>query len=104
MVQSSSAQRSLTAREGREKLWFRARARLRHFPFEFQRRELAKTGVRTHFVVAAPELFDHHLRVDPVLEPLHAQALVAELAIERLVRAVLPRLAGVDMCGVDVST
>jgi len=33
--------------------------------------------VRSHLVVAAPECFDHDLGIDPVLEPLHRQALVA---------------------------
>ena len=35
MIQLSSAQRSLAAREGREKLWFSRGARLRQFAFEF---------------------------------------------------------------------
>lgn len=56
----------------------------------------------TDLVVLTPKLLDQHLRIDPVLEPLHAQALVSELAIEGFVRAVLPRLAGVDVRGIDV--
>ena len=58
--------------------------------------------MRSNLVVLTPELLDQNLRIDPILEPLHAQTLVAELAVERFVRAVLPRLARIDVGGVDV--
>jgi hypothetical protein len=38
---------------------------------------------------------DQHDGDRPAREPLHAEALVAELAVEALVDAVLPRLAGI---------
>ena len=53
-------------------------------------------------VVLTPELLDQNLRIDSVFEPLHIQTLVAELAVERLVRAVLPGFAGIDEGSVDV--
>ena len=37
-----------------------------------------------------------------IAEPLQAQALVAKLAVERFVGAILPRLAGIVQRGVDV--
>ena len=58
--------------------------------------------MRTHLVVLAPELLDQDLRIDSVLEPLHAETLIAELAVERLVGAILPGFAGIDEGGVDV--
>jgi hypothetical protein len=38
--------------------------------------------MRPDLVVLAPELLDQYLRIDPVLEPPHLQALIAELAVE----------------------
>ena len=49
--------------------------------------------MRSHLVVVMPIVFDSDLRIDSVPEPLHAQALVRELAVERLVESVLPRLS-----------
>src|SRR5687768_16027376 len=49
-----------------------------------------------HLVVVPPPLLDADLRVDAVAEPLQRQELVAELAVERFVGAILPRLAGID--------
>ena len=40
--------------------------------------------MRPHLVVLAPPVLDHDPRIDPVLEPLHAEALVAELPVEAL--------------------
>lgn len=71
-------------------------------PFEFCRRELPKARVSTGLVQMASEIFDHHLRVDPVLEPLHAQTLVAELAVERSFEPFCHGLAGMDVRSVDV--
>ena len=58
--------------------------------------------MRPDLVVLTPELLDRDLRIDSVSEPLHAQALIAKLAVERLIVAVLPGLARIDMCRVDV--
>ena len=58
--------------------------------------------MRTHLVVLTPELLDQDLRINPVLEPLHTQTLVAELAVKRLVRAVLPGFSRIDKRRVDV--
>ena len=51
--------------------------------------------MRSNLVVLNPELVDDDLRIDSVFEPPHTQALVAELAVERLIQSVLPRLAGI---------
>ena len=53
-------------------------------------------------VVLPPELFDQYLRIGAVLEPLHRQALITQLAVERLVGSVLPRLAGINVRRIDV--
>ena len=58
--------------------------------------------MRSNLVVVAPELLDGDLRIDSVSEPLHAEALIAELAIKRLIAPVLPGLAGIDVRRVDV--
>ena len=42
--------------------------------------------MRTDLVVLTPELLDRDLRIDSVSEPLHRQALIAELAVEGLDR------------------
>jgi len=57
--------------------------------------------MRPHLVVVAAPRFDDDLRLGPRAEPFEAQALVAELAVEALARAVLPRLARVDQGGLD---
>jgi hypothetical protein len=48
------------------------------------------------FVVVASPGFGAHLRVGAIPKPLQRQMLVAELAVERFVRAVLPRFARID--------
>jgi hypothetical protein len=58
--------------------------------------------MRSDLVVLTPELLDRDLRIDSVSEPLHAQALIAEFAIERLIIPVLPWLSRIDMCRIDV--
>src|SRR5215813_12327624 len=52
--------------------------------------------MRAHLVVLPTPRFDQHLRVDSVLEPLHAEALVSKFPVEALVRSILPRLARID--------
>ena len=50
--------------------------------FEFQWRELSEARVRAYFVESTPEFFDHYFRIESGWKPLHAQALVAKLAVE----------------------
>lgn len=59
--------------------------------------------MRPNSIVLLAERFDQGLRIQSVLEPLHRQALVPELAIEGLIRSVLPRFAGIDGDGFNVS-
>ena len=53
-------------------------------------------------IVFTPELLDDDLGFRAVPEPLQGEALVPELAVEGLVGAVLPGLAGIDERRVDV--
>ena len=55
----------------------------------------------TNLVVVAAPGFHDGLGLGAREEPLHAQALVAELAVEALADAILPRLARVDQRGLD---
>ena len=64
--------------------------------FEFNRCQILKTGTRTDVVVVATPDFDHDAGLDTIAEPLRRQTLVAELAVEALVVAVLPKFARVD--------
>ena len=57
--------------------------------------------MRTNLVVVKTPGFDDGLGFGSGAEPLHAQALVAELAVEALADAILPGLAGVDQRGLD---
>ena len=59
--------------------------------------------MRTDFVELAPEVFDQDLRINPVLEPLHRQTLIAELAVEGFIHTVLPGLARIDQLHADES-
>ena len=54
-----------------------------------------------HLVIVPPPTLDHHLRLGPRTKPFEAQAFVAELAVEALANAVLPRFARIDQRGVD---
>ena len=58
--------------------------------------------MRSNLVVVTPVLLDDNLRIDSVSEPLHAQALIAELPVEGFVVAVLPGLAWIDVRGINV--
>jgi hypothetical protein len=64
--------------------------------------QLAEARVWANFIELTPELFDQDLRINPVFEPLHAQALVPELAVEGFVHPVQPGLAGINERGVSV--
>ena len=57
--------------------------------------------MRTDLVEMPAPGFDHGLGLGAREEPLHAQAFVAELAVEALADAVLPRLARIDQGGLD---
>jgi len=62
--------------------------------------------VRANGVVVPPPLFDHDRRVGPIAKPLQTQTFIAELAVERFVGAILPRLAriiqrGFNPCGLQ---
>lgn len=57
--------------------------------------------MRPVFVVVPPPGLDQHLGLEPIPEPLHAQALITELAVEALGGAILPRLARFDEGGLD---
>src|SRR6266702_1273760 len=59
-------------------------------------RQIAEARLRANLIVVTPPGLDHDLGLSTRQEPFEAQALVAELAVEALADAVLPRLAGVD--------
>src|SRR5476649_1681094 len=68
---------------------------------ELQRRQVVQAAVGSNGVeVKAPGLYDD-LGFGTRSEPLDAQALVAQLAIEALVVGVLPRLAWIDQGRAD---
>jgi len=48
--------------------------------------------MRSDLVVVPPPALDDDLRINSIAKPLYRQALIAELPVEGLVRAVLPRL------------
>lgn len=52
---------------------------------------IAQRAVRALGVVELPPLLDQHPRFSEIAEPLPIQALVSELAVEALHKAVLPR-------------
>ena len=69
---------------------------------EFVRRAVVEARMRAHVVVMPTPDLDEDARFSAAAEPFHAQALVAELAVEALVVAVLPWLAGIDESRIDV--
>jgi hypothetical protein len=58
--------------------------------------------MRPDVVVVATPGFDHDARFLAAPEPFKRQTLVAELAVEALISTVLPGLAGVVQCRVDM--
>ena len=60
--------------------------------------------MRPDRVVVLALVLDHDACLGPVTEPLDVQALVAQLTVKTLGRAVLPGLARVDQCGLDALT
>jgi hypothetical protein len=57
--------------------------------------------MRPHLVEMASPRLDDDLGLSPRPEPFETEALVAELAVEALRRAILPWLAGIDQCRLD---
>ena len=55
--------------------------------------------MRAHLVVVLPPLLDADPSLDAIPKPLHAQVLVAELAVERFVSAILPTSLAGDSYG-----
>jgi hypothetical protein len=64
-------------------------------------REVAEARMWAHLVVMTSPFFDQYLRFGARTKPFEAQTLVAELAVEALGDAILPRLAGLDQCRAD---
>jgi hypothetical protein len=44
-------------------------------------------------IVSVPPIFDHHMRLEPVTEQLHRDALIQEFTVRRFVFAFLPEHA-----------
>jgi hypothetical protein len=44
--------------------------------------QLAETRVWSNLIELTSELLDQDLRIDPIFEPLHGKAFIAELAVE----------------------
>lgn len=58
--------------------------------FELVRGQVGEARMWTDRVEVTPPRFDDHLSLATGAEPLDAETLVAELAVERFIRAVLP--------------
>lgn len=65
--------------------------------------QVGEAAVRTDGVVVATPSLDHDLGLGTRAEPLQAEALVAQLAVEAFVAAVLRRLAGIDQRRADAA-
>jgi hypothetical protein len=70
---------------------------------ELVRGQVVESAVRAHGVVVAAPSLDHDLGLGARAELLERQALVAQLAVEALVAAVLPGLTTVDQRGGDAA-
>ena len=64
-------------------------------------RQIAEAGVRPNLVVMPAPSLNDDLGLNARGEPFQTQALVAELAVEALADAVLPRLSQIDQSGLD---
>lgn len=69
---------------------------------ELERGQVRDARMRSHRVVVLPPDFDDRLGFAPGAEPLEAQALIAEAAVERFVGTVLPWLARINQRRLDV--
>ena len=67
------------------------------------RRPVAKAGMRPDGVVVTTPCFDDDPSFSSGAKPFHRQAFIAQLAVEALVRAVLPGLPRIDVRGVNPS-
>ena len=63
---------------------------------ELEGGRVADARVGTYGVVMLPPRFDDDVGFAARSEPLEAEALISKAAVERFVRAVLPRLTGID--------
>lgn len=70
-------------------------------PAGFDRGQVVQASVRSDSVVVLAPGLDQDARLAAGVEPFGIQALVAQAAVEALVGAVLPRIAGLDMHGLD---
>src|SRR6185312_4715481 len=68
---------------------------------ELVRGQVVEAGVRAHGVVVLAPRLDDDLGFASRTKPLDTQTLVAELAVEPFVGAVLPRHAMIDKRGLD---
>ena len=66
---------------------------------EFRGSTIPQTRMWPDIIVMSPPDFDQDAGLGATTEPFHAQALVAELAIETFVGTVLPGFAGVNRRG-----
>jgi hypothetical protein len=69
---------------------------------EFYGRHVLQARMRTDLVVVAAPSLDHDTGLVPGSKPLLVQALIARPPVEALVGAVLPRLAWIVQCCLDV--
>ena len=69
---------------------------------EFFRCTVIEARMRPYVIVMTPPDFDEDACFGATAKPLHAQAFVAELAVEALIGAVLPRVSGIDQRSVDL--
>src|SRR6478736_5810099 len=63
---------------------------------EFDRGQVVQALVRTHGVVVPAPCLDENAGFAATAEPLQTQTLVAQFAVERFVRSILPRLSGIN--------
>src|SRR6185437_11758974 len=68
---------------------------------EFDRGQVVQALVRAHGVVVPAPCLDENAGFTAAAEPLQTETLVAQFAVERFVRSVLPRFSGIDDRGVD---
>jgi hypothetical protein len=71
-------------------------------PVEFYGCQVLQTGMRSHLVVMATPVLDQDTGFLPGTKPFLVQAFIAQPPVEALVGAVLPRLARIVQCGLDV--
>ena len=70
---------------------------------KFERGAIVEARMWPHCIVMATPDFDEDESFAAAAEPLQVQALIAQLAVEALVGAVLPGFARIDEGGLDVA-